>query len=688
VATATCRRTSFPVERAPAPRRRCALGAILALGLAGPLSAAGFSLSLAIGDLELPGGIRFHDLRLACRSLTVDSAGLACADGELAVARSPLGALRVPVRVRQTGDAWRLSAPAFSFAGGSLRFSLGLTGGAGQVQLALRDIQLPRLAELAEVLLPAAALPAVTAGRIDLELDCEFAGRRPVNCRAQGLVDRVDAAGSSSAEQASVRFDLGQRRDADGERWRGELALTAGTLYVEPGLSVGDLTPGFLLRADGEPVVFAFELARGDDGRLRLLQGRLRQPGVADASFDGDALLAPSFGWGDGAIRFSTPALDGFYSTWLQPLLLGTALGDLAARGGLDVALVRRDDTLVSLDVDCHDCAFTDAQGRYAIEALNGGLRLHAGADALASSLSWGAASVYRIALGGGRVDWASSRGRLAAVDWRDVTIFDGVLRLDAIELVGLGSADPQLVLAGGIEPITLSRLTTAFGWPPLAGQLSGKLPRLTLARRRISVDGALEIGVFGGQVLLRDLRLTDFLSAAPRLRTEVEVRGLELRQLSGTFSFGRIDGHLDGAIHDLRLEAWQPVAFDAYFATPADDELPHRISRQAVSNLSKLGAGTGGPLASGWLSLIPSYSYGELGLGCRLINGVCHLRGVEALPDGGFRMLTRGGLLPPWIEIRGASAQIPWRELVEGMGRIAGGEVEFEVDVGGPRAP
>jgi len=164
-------------------------------------------------------------------------------------------------------------------------------------------------------------------------------------------------------------------------------------------------------------------------------------------------------------------------------------------------------------------------------------------------------------------------------------------------------------------------------------------------------------------------------------------VRDLDLGQLTSTFSFGNIEGHLGGEIRDLRLEAWQPVSFDAYLATPADDTLPHRISRQAVNNLSKLGAGTGGPLASGWLSLIPSYSFGELGLGCRLVNGVCHLRGVAGTPEGGFKLLTRGGLLPPWIEIRGAGDQIAWQTLLDGVAQIAQGDVEFEVNVGRQRA-
>jgi len=665
-----------------------ALCAAMALGVAGAAVAGDFATSLSIGDLELPGGFHLRDVRLDCPRVTVGADGLACADGEFSAAASPLGALRVPVRARYDAGAYSITTAAFRSAGGSVRFSLDGKGHAPRLRMTLRDVELPPLLALAGAAQPALAAVELTAGRADLELDCAPVGRGPMECRAHGRLKRVDATGSSSAEQATIRFDVTRVRVGGGERWRGELALEAGALYVEPGITVDGLTPGFLLRADGKPVLAAFDITRGDDGRVQLHHCRLQHPGVAELSFDGDATLAPRPAWRDGDLRFSTPALAGFYSTWLQPLLLGSALGDLSARGGLDFALRRREGAIARLDIDCRDCAIADARGRYAVNALNGGIKLHAGGEALASSLSWGDASVYRIALGGGQVDWESSRGQLAAVGWRDVAIFDGALRLDEVELAGIGATEPQLVLAGRIEPITLSRLTTAVGWPPLAGQLTGTLPRVTISRRRISVDGDLEIGVFGGQVRLRGLRLTDFLSAVPRLRTDVELRGLDLGQLTGTLSFGNIGGHLDGEIRDLRLEAWQPVAFDAYFATPADDDLPHRISRQAVNNLGKLGAGTGGPLASGWLSLIPSYSYGELGLGCRLINGICHMRGVEALPDGGFRMLTRGGLLPPWIDIRGAGAQIAWQTLVDGMRQIAKGDVEFEIDVGRARPP
>ena len=68
-------------------------------------------------------------------------------------------------------------------------------------------------------------------------------------------------------------------------------------------------------------------------------------------------------------------------------------------------------------------------------------------------------------------------------------------------------------------------------------------------------------------------------------------------------------------------------------------------------------------------------------------VNGVCHLRGVAGTPEGGFKLLTRGGLLPPWIEIRGAGDQIAWQTLLDGVAQIAQGDVEFEVNVGRQRA-
>jgi hypothetical protein len=414
----------------------------------------------------------------------------------------------------------------------------------------------------------------------------------------------------------------------------------------------------------------------------------LRHPGVATLALEGAVDLAPAVAVRELTASLDSPALAALYTTWLQPLVLGTALGDLDVRGALALAAASRGGQLERLDFDCHACSVVDALGRFGIEGLEGGFRLHAGQTPRRSTLGWAAASIYRLPLGAGRIEWSSRGGALTAVDWLDLPILDGLLRLDAIEIVDPLGPAARLVLAGRLEPVTLAALTARYGWPPLAGRIAGTLPRLGFSRGLVTVDGDIGIEVFGGEVRVQDLAIEELFGPVPRLHANVSARGLDLSQLTATFSFGSIEGHLDGEIRDLELEAWQPVGFDAWFATPPDDDLPHRISRQAVSNLGRLGAGTSGPLASGWLGLIPSYSYGDLGLGCRLINGICHLRGLEELPDGGFRMLTPGGWLPPWIDIRGAGQQVAWQTLVEGMRRIGEGEMEFDVgfDVDGGR--
>ncbi len=670
--------------------RVCVVAALLLAGACLLARADEFPIALSIGRLVLPGGQSIAGLAFGCARVTVDGAALVCDDAVLTLRDSPLGALRMPFDVRSDAQRTRLATREIALLGGRIALRLELERGARRLRARLKQVDLPALAAFAKSLTPTQALLAaheLTRGTLDLDLDCRLdaAGDALVvgDCAAHGRIVALDLAGTNSAEGAALRFDLAQTQGEGLRRWRGEIALEAGALYLEPGLKIGALTPGLLLEVGEVPIVADVVATRDHAGRIGIERCHLDHPGVAELAFDGDASLLPVAGWRDARLRFATAALDRFYAVYLQPLLLGTPLGGLRAEGGLDVDLRVAAGRVAELDVDCRACALADEGGRYSLTGLNGGLRLHEGATPRASTLVWSGASLYRIALGPGRIGWRSARGTLAAVDWQDVAIFDGALHLDDMRLEDFGTSRTKLVLAGRIEPITLSKLTTSFGWLPLAGRITGTIPQLTISRRRIGVDGDLDIGVFGGHVVLAGLRVTDVFGQVPRLRTDVRVRGLDLGQLTSTFAFGNIEGRLDGEIADLRLEAWQPASFDAFLATPEDDDVPHRISRQAVDNLSRIGAGTGGPLASGWLGLIPSYSFGRLGLGCRLANGSCLLRGVEDVPGGGFKLLTRGGLLPPWIEIRGAGEQVAWQTLLDGVEQIAQGGVEVEVNVG-----
>ena len=252
---------------------------------------------------------------------------------------------------------------------------------------------------------------------------------------------------------------------------------------------------------------------------------------------------------------------------------------------------------------------------------------------------------------------------------------------MDTLEIEQFSLNDTKLAMSGTLTPVTLSALTVAFGTIPLSGKLSGRVPRLTYSSNRLAMDGTLEVNVFDGQIRLHDLEIDKMFSTVPVLSANMSVENLDLEELTSTFSFGNITGRLAGRIDDLVLEPWRPTQFDASFETPKNDDVKHRISQQAVDNLGRLGAGTGTGLSQGWLGLIPSYSYGQLGIGCKLVNEHCLMRGVKEDSDGAFFILTRGGFLPLGIDVKGTGRRIKWQTLVDGIRQISQGA--FELDIG-----
>jgi hypothetical protein len=107
----------------------------------------------------------------------------------------------------------------------------------------------------------------------------------------------------------------------------------------------------------------------------------------------------------------------------------------------------------------------------------------------------------------------------------------------------------------------------------------------------------------------------------------------------------------------------WQPIAFNALFITPKNDDSTHLISQKAVNNLTSLGGnGAINALSRGVLSFFENFSYERLGWGCRLENGVCEMRGVEDAPNGYY--IVKGGGLPR-IDVIGYNKRVNWNELL-----------------------
>jgi hypothetical protein len=288
------------------------------------------------------------------------------------------------------------------------------------------------------------------------------------------------------------------------------------------------------------------------------------------------------------------------------------------------------------------------------------------------STLQWhGGELLHGIKIGAGQA-FLKLMGQGVQLDEPfSLPVLDGTLRAERFS-VNQASTGIRVDFQGYITPISMKLISKALGWPPLAGQLSGMIPGVSYEDGLLKLRGLTLIRAFDGNILLKNLRLDDLLGPLPVLQADVELKALDLETLTATFSFGKITGRLAGRINGLRLEQWQPVAFDAWFATPENDPGPHRISQKAVDNISNLGGvGISGALSRSFLRFFEEFGYEKLGISCRLEKRVCEMGGIENSGQGYY--LVKGGGLPR-IDIVGFNRRTDWGVLVDKLKQIAEG--------------
>ncbi len=286
------------------------------------------------------------------------------------------------------------------------------------------------------------------------------------------------------------------------------------------------------------------------------------------------------------------------------------------------------------------------------------------------SWISWHAAHLYAIPVGKTNVFLRLTGDDLRLIHTAILPVLDGRLRIQRLDFLNL-TTTPQIRFAGDIETISLELLTRVLKIPPLSGTLSGNVPEVKYDHEShtLELEGKLTIEVFDGTVTVENLVVTNLFGPLPRLRADIHFKNLDLERITRHFSFGRITGKVEGYIKSLYLEDWRPVAFDAWIETPPDDTGRHRISQQAIDNLTDLGGGGAtGLISRTFLRVFEDFGYDRLGLGLKLSGQVCRLRGITPAPNG-YYIVTGGGL--PRIDVIGYNRRIDWQTLLARLKRI-----------------
>ncbi len=353
--------------------------------------------------------------------------------------------------------------------------------------------------------------------------------------------------------------------------------------------------------------------------------------------------------------------LDRAYPRYAKSALAGTAFADLEVEGRLRGTLGWTRGERVAGVVELDEVTAHDARGRFAIDALSGRLPLSP-PRAETGSLRWRSASIHRIPIAGGALSLRADPDGYALAAPLELSTLEGTVRIPSLEY--RRRREGQRV-AASIELVDLSvaALTRALGWTEFGGRLSGTIPALRSEGDVVAFDGGLTLSVFGGQIRVGDLALERAFGVAPSLAADVAIEDLDLAALTNTFSFGSIEGRLDGRIGALRLVDWRPVAFDLALRTDDAYDGRKRISQRAVDSLSAVGgAGVAAGIQRSVLKVFDTFPYGAIGLTCRLANNVCTMGGLDS-DSGGYTIVRGAGL--PRLTVVGHQRRVDWPVLV-----------------------
>lgn len=649
-------------------------GAALALAALLPAASGAQSVSLTLATLEAPG---FHaeDMKIAladlrggpatisigritlagrewrklagrCASLTLEREGVACERGELVLpgakdARVPFG-----FRWRSAGGA--LEATIEPAQGELWRVDTRRVDGARVTRLMLQGADMGRIVPF----VPALAgwqLGGRVAGEAVFE-QLKGTARLRANL-ALREVRFADAAGTRAGEKIDGRLEVDASSEGPAWDWHIATAWEKGEAYVAP---IYLASPGITLEASGRIEGSRLEVATLEVDAPSL--GRLRARGRADLA--ARQVIAASFAADELDLARVAPAL-------IAPVLDSMAGPKLVWSGRAALSGEVRDNALVAAQLSLADVSLGEAGGRYALEGINATLPWRADARTEAridiGRAQWGQLPLGPIALP------LELRGRTLRLAETRIPVLDGEIVLEDVSYAQeAGRTSWRAAVA--VTPVSMERLSAALGWPRMSGIFSASIPGIRQDGSTIALDGALVVQVFDGFASVTDLRLIEPFGRTPRLYADVELRNLDLEMLTQTFSFGSISGRIDGDLKGLELAGARPLRFDARIES-SPGRYRKRISQRAVQNISALGgAGAAAAIQRSVLRVFEEFSYGKLGMTCRLRGGVCEMGGVENAPNG--YVLVKGAGVPS-INVIGYNRRVDWDELLARLKRI-----------------
>ena len=366
----------------------------------------------------------------------------------------------------------------------------------------------------------------------------------------------------------------------------------------------------------------------------------------------------------------------GLYTTFLKPLAEKSVFGNMDVTGKADWQFEIKNLQPTRFELNLRQANIEDINGKFSFKQLNAHLPWDYD-QVKTISLNYKSGYLLKMPLGPANLQAEVNRFSLVSPKMT-LPILDGALNLEDISAARIGD-NWNWHLRMNIAPITMNEFSRSLGWPTMKGKIFGQVPLVTYANKQLNMDGAMTFNVFRGTISMNNLKIDDPLGVVPRLYADLNMRNLDLGDLTRTYSFGTIEGKLDGDVSKMVLENWKPVYMDASIHTsngPGSEKQLKKISQRAVENITALGGeGTAAALQRTFLRFFKEFNYDKIGLSCKLRNDICEMGGVESTPTG--YIIVKGKGIPA-VNVNGFTQRVNLTDLLDRIKRITDGNTKM----------
>ncbi len=463
-----------------------------------------------------------------------------------------------------------------------------------------------------------------------------------------------DEAGLHAAEKLNGTLAIALKPQADAWLWRTALDWQSGELFWQPFYMANG---GHQFNAEGQL----------ENGLLTLHNSHLEVKDVGTLDANGKLNLN-DLKWRSLQANLPQLELKTAYPMFFKPLLEKTAFADAEVAGVAALKLELDDGQPKLFELHLKDVDIADRHQKFAFYKVNANIPWDYDAPKKVS-FGYDSGALLNLPLGKTQIQAQLDRYSLTAPTIK-LPILDGALNLNNIS-AARRAGQWYWHLGATLDAISMEDFSTHLKLPVMHGKASAEIPLVTYAAGTLTTDGSLVLNVFNGTATVTGLAMQTPLGIAPKLNADIALRNLDLGALTSTFSFGAIEGRLDGDIKNLELQNWKPVRFDAIVQS-SPGKYPKKISQRAVENISALGGGgAAAAVQRSFLRFFEQFNYGKMGLSCRLRNDICEMGGIESTPHG--YVIVKGSGIPA-ITVMGYNERVGWSELLARIKRVTDG--------------